>query len=85
MLRIVPSLRSETVIVNSCSPDERSEIRGKALDAVPGYRCAHPGYEVRFLVLAACCARALQKLFAPKSRGRGECRMRAAPEVSRAI
>ena len=28
----------------ACSPDERSDIRGRCR-CIPGYRCAHPGYE----------------------------------------
>ncbi len=33
----------------ACSPDERSDIRGRStsLNAAPGYRFAHPGYQER--------------------------------------
>src|SRR4029453_7559299 len=37
---------SLVIASEACSPDERSEIRGP-LSHHPGYRFAHPGYELR--------------------------------------
>src|SRR4051794_23761299 len=39
------SWRERSGLMVPCSPDERSDIRGET-NTSPGYRCAHPGYDL---------------------------------------